>query len=169
MSTLAKMFFRGLAAILPLALTGYLVWAAVVAGETMLHGLVSWALPQIQYWPGMGFAMSIVLITMFGMLMYSFVVRTIYRRFTALLARIPIVKSIYRLIVDVVRLVGSEKKPFHQVVLVQTDNGTELVGLLTRDNFSDMPSFGAGKVAVYTPMSYQLGGFTLIVAKERVR
>jgi uncharacterized membrane protein len=32
-----------------------------------------------------------------------------------------------------------------------------------------MPGVGADKVAVYLPMSYQLGGFTVIVAKDRVR
>ena len=48
-----------LMSILPLALTGYLVWAAIVAGEEMLHRLVLLFLPEERYWTGMGFLLSI--------------------------------------------------------------------------------------------------------------
>lgn len=172
MRILGKMFFRGLAAILPLALTGYLVWAAVSAGEATLHNIILWfGVKEENYWPGMGFAASIVLVTLVGMLMYSFIVRTIYRRVTALLTRIPIVKSIYGMIVDVVQLFGAaDKRPFQQVVLVQMEiDGPELMGFLTRSNFDDLPDIGKGKVAVYLPMSYQLGGFTVIVPRAQTR
>jgi len=102
--------------------------------------------------------------------MYSFVVRQIYVRLTALLERIPIVKSVYGMIVDVARLVGSaEERPFRQVVLVQLLEGGEQLGFLTRDDFAELPEVGAGRVAVFVPMSYQLGGFTVIVPRERVR
>ena len=170
MRFLAKLFFRGLAALLPLALTGYLVWAAVVAGETLLHGLVAQFLPEERYRPGMGFALSILLVMVIGLLMYSFVVRQVYARLTALVERIPVVKSVYGMIVDVVRLFGSaEERPFRKVVLVTHAEGLEQIGFLTREGFSDMPGIGEGKVAVYLPMSYQLGGFTIVVPRERVR
>ncbi len=170
MRFLAKIFFRGLAAILPLALTGYLAYAAVVAGETLLRNLVLLVLPPERYWPGMGFLLSVALVLVAGLLMYSFVVRRIYRHLTALLERIPVVKSLYGMIVDIVRLFGSaEERPFRRVVLVAHQEGFEQIGFLTKEDFSDMPEVGAGKVAVYLPMSYQLGGFTIVVPKERVR
>ncbi len=173
MKILGKLFFRGLAAILPLALTGYLVWAAVFAGETLLRSAVEWLFRKLDlqwtYWPGMGFAMSIVLVLAVGLLMYSFVVRAIYQRFTALLTRIPIVKSVYGMIVDVVQLFGGENKPFHKVVLVRMDGGSELLGFLTRDDFRGLRGFADDRVAVYLPMSYQLGGFTVIMPRSAVR
>ena len=170
MKFLAKLFFRGLAAILPLALTGYFVWWAVSTGETLLHGIVVWFLPKGPYWPGMGFALSIVLVMVIGLLMYSFVVRAIYSRLTALLERIPGIKSIYGMIADVVRLFGSpEQRPFRKVVLVTLRAGIEQIGFLTRENFADVPGVTSERVAVYLPMSYQLGGFTIIVAREHVR
>jgi uncharacterized membrane protein len=102
--------------------------------------------------------------------MYSFVVRRVYGRLTALLERIPIVKSVYGMIVDVVRLFGSaDERPFQKVVLVRLPEGIEQIGFLTRDDFDDLPDIGVGKVAVYLPMSYQLGGFTVIVPKDSVR
>lgn len=170
MRFLAKIFLRGLAAILPLALTGYLAYAAVAAGETLLRNLVLLFLPPERYWPGMGFLLSVALVLVSGLLMYSFVVRKVYRHLVALLERIPVVKSIYGMIVDIVRLFASaEDRPFRQVVLVAHQEGFEQIGFLTKDDFADMPEVGADKVAVYLPMSYQLGGFTIVVPRQRVR
>jgi uncharacterized membrane protein len=170
MRFLAKIFLRGLVAILPLALTGYLAYAAVVAGETLLRRLLLLFLPPDSYWPGMGFVLSIGLVLVIGLLMYSFIVRQVYTRLTRLLERIPVVKSIYGMIVDIVRLFASaEDRPFRSVVLVTHQEGFEQIGFLTRDDFADMPGIGEGKVAVYLPMSYQLGGFTIVVPRERVK
>lgn len=172
MTILGKMFFRGLAAILPLALTGYLIWAAVSAGEATLHKVLLWCgFDDSHYIPGLGFAVSIVLVTLVGMLMYSFLISTVYRYLTRLLTRIPVVKSIYGMIVDVVQLFGAaDKRPFQQVVLVQMEiDGPEVMGFLTRSNFDDIPDIGKGKVAVYLPMSYQLGGFMVIVPRAQTR
>lgn len=185
MKLLAKLFLRGLAAILPLALTAALVWWAVVAGETMLHELLllifedAWVdggtdadMVDHEGWyvPGMGFALSILLVMATGVFMYSFAVRTLYGRLTRLLEHIPVVKSVYGMIVDVVRIFGSpDERPFRRVVLVQVENSFEQIGFLTREDFDDMPEIGNRKVAVYLPMSYQLGGFTIIVDAERVR
>lgn len=165
-----RTFLRGLAAILPLALTGYLVYQAAVAGETLLRSVVLLIVDESHYWPGMGFALSLALVFVIGLAMYSIVARTIYRRLTHLLERIPIVKSVYGMIVDVVRLfAASEERPFRRVVLVQLPGELEQIGFVTREDFHDHADFGDGRLAVYLPMSYQLGGFTVVVPRERVR
>ena len=165
-----RTFFRGLAAILPLALTGSLITWAVVSGETLLRSVIVIWLPEDQYWPGMGFVLSIALVFLTGLLLYSFVARRLYRAFTALLERIPVVKSIYGMFVDVARLVASgDERPFRRVVMVRMPEGMELIGFLTREGFDDHPDIGTDKLAVYLPMSYQLGGFTVIVSAENVR
>jgi uncharacterized membrane protein len=173
MKTLCRLFFRGLAAILPLALTGYLVYAAVVAGETLLHGALDWIFRELNleyvYWPGMGFAVSVLLVVAVGLLMYSFLVRTVYQRITSLLTRIPVIKSVYGMIVDVVDLFGGDERPLQRVVLVSVDGGAEVLGFMTRDDLSDLAGFDANRVAVYLPMSYQLGGFTVMVPRSSVR
>ncbi|MEQ1632982.1 MAG: DUF502 domain-containing protein [Planctomycetota bacterium] len=173
MHTLGKLFFRGLAAILPLALTGYLVYAAVAAGEKLLREFLVWLFAELKvewhYWPGMGFAVSIILVMGVGLLTYSFLLRTVYRAITSWLQRIPVIKSVYGMIVDVVQLFGAEQRPFHTVVLVQMPNGTEQLGFMTRENCDDLVGFDKGCVAVYLPMSYQIGGFTVIVQRAKVR
>lgn len=167
-----RTFFRGLAAILPLAATGALISWAVVSGETLLRAVIlDWlGLPPDQYWPGMGFVLSLALVFLTGLLMYSFLVRQIYRRFTALLERIPVVKFVYGMFVDVARLVANtDEKAFRRVVLVRLTDGVEQIGFVTREAFEDHPDIGEGKVAVYLPMSYQLGGFTMIMPVGAIR
>lgn len=169
MKFLAKLFFRGLAALLPLVLTGYTLYLAVVAGEQLLRRVVLLFVAETSYWPGMGFLLSIALLMVIGLLMYSWVVRRMYGLVTALLERIPVVKTVYGMIVDVVRLVSSgEDRPFRRVVMVRLDNGLEQVGFVTREDCGDLADLGKDKVAVYLPMSYQLGGFTVVVGKERI-
>lgn len=171
MKLFTRLFLRGLAAVLPLALTGYLVWLAISSVENLLREVLEALFPGVAYWPGMGFAASILVVLAAGMLMYTFIARTVYRWFTDLLARIPVVKSVYGMVLDVVQLFGGGgRKPFQKVVLVRLEPaGVELLGFMTRDDVSDLPGFGAGKVAVYLPMSYQIGGFTVLVPEDQVR
>jgi uncharacterized membrane protein len=44
------------------------------------------------------------------------------------------------------------------------------LGLVTRENFSDLPikSLMDGKVAVYLPFSYGVGGYTILVQKSQI-
>ena len=72
------------------------------------------------------------------------------------------------LLADVVRLFASaEEKPFRQVVLAEVQPGCDLVGFLTREDCRDLGA--ADRVAVYLPMSYQLGGFTVLVPRSKIR
>lgn len=67
---------------------------------------------------------------------------------------------------------GREGSEGSQVVIVTLGGtGMEVMGLLTRCDFSDMPSEVAGPdtVAVYLPLSYQIGGHTVLVPRSAVR
>ena len=66
-------------------------------------------------------------------------------------------------------MASGDEKPFRKVVLVKLPEGLEQIGFLTRDAFDEHPEIGADKVAVYLPMSYQLGGFTVLVPADQVR
>ena len=72
-----RTFVRGLAAVLPLALTGSLITWSVVNGEALLRSVIVLWLPEDQYWPGMGFVLSIALVFIIGLLLYSFIARRI--------------------------------------------------------------------------------------------
>jgi uncharacterized membrane protein len=57
------------------------------------------------------------------------------------------------------------------VVLVEWhQGGPTSIGLITRDNFDDLPQIqGQDLVSVFIPLSYGLGGVTMLFPKSRVR
>ena len=66
----------------------------------------------------------------------------------------------------------TDKKEFNQVVMVRpVKDGPEMLGFLTRSHWDDMPDGfgGEGKLGVYLPMSYQIGGFLIVVDESDVR
>ena len=52
-------------------------------------------------------------------------------------------------------------------------NNIELLGLVTRSDFSKAPTGIAqdhtNVISVYIPMSYQVGGFTVYLSKDNIR
>src|SRR5690606_14396222 len=64
---------------------------------------------------------------------------------------------------------STKKKDFSKVVIVKI-GGQEILGFITREAFDGLPQGigGPDKVAVYLPMSYQLGGYTIMVNREMV-
>jgi uncharacterized membrane protein len=86
-----------------------------------------------------------------------------------LLLEIPLVRSVYAAMRDLLGLFARHKEPALQVVAVEIA-GARLLGFVTRTEFADLPA-GIGKadeVAVYLPMSYQIGGYTVMVPKQAV-
>ena len=65
-----------------------------------------------------------------------------------------------------------DTKEFNQVVMVRpVPEGPEMLGFVTRTSWDGMPKgFGGdGKIGVYLPMSYQIGGFLVVVDEDSVR
>ncbi|MHC5066486.1 MAG: DUF502 domain-containing protein, partial [Planctomycetota bacterium] len=173
MRFLTRLFLRGLAAVLPVGLTIYIVYWLATTGESLLRSLLLLVLPEEYYITGMGFVLAVSSITLIGALNYSWVARSIIGLSTSILERVPLVRAVYGMIKDMMRFfVHSEKDAFDQVVMVQHESsGMRALGFITRSNFDDLPAGigGAEEVAVYVPMSYQLGGFMLVVPKSSVQ
>ncbi len=105
-----------------------------------------------------------------GVLMNLWLFRRLYRLMDRLLDRIPLVKTLYGGTRDLVGLFSnSDRQEPNQVVMV-TLGGMKAVGFVTREDFTDLPAGMAAMdtVAVYVPMSYQLGGFTFMLPRSAV-
>jgi uncharacterized membrane protein len=85
--------------------------------------------------------------------------------------RIPIVKSVYGAVRDFVRLLpaGGERSELRRVVLGRFGDAVA-IGFVTRDDGSELGLGPAteGTIAVYFPMSYQIGGYTLLLPRDHV-
>jgi uncharacterized membrane protein len=168
---MGKIFKRGLIAVAPLALTlALLLWLF-----NTLEGIFSVPIKAIigaqYYFSGLGILVALVFIFLIGTIINNWIAQKVSTAFEKLLRRIPFVKTLYNSIGEMMSYFQSkETQKEEQVVIVEID-GMKLIGLVTRESFTGLPK-GIGEegdIAVYLPMSYQIGGYTVILPKERVK
>lgn len=168
----ARTFFSGLAVVLPIAITlALLAWLFRTA-ESALGGFVRFLLPEGAYLGGMGLVAGLALIFVIGALMEAILFRRVVGWFEKLLDRIPLVKTIYGAVRDLMGLFSkSGGKKFSKVVLVEVPSlGAQVLGFVTVDDHRELPFKTADEtVAVYFPMSYQIGGYTLFLPRDRLK
>ncbi len=172
MSWISKTFFAGLMAFLPITLTAAVLYWLGNTAESLLGPTLKAVLPARIYHPGMGLAAGVILIFFTGILLQVWATRWLFERGEKALARVPLVKTLYAGIRDLLGYFSKPAgKPAENVVLVTPAGGAlRMVGLVTREDFADVP-FGAGAegmVAVYCPLSYQVGGVTLLVPRSSI-
>jgi len=169
---LTTTFLRGLGIVLPIALTIYLVVWVARAAETLLKPLALLFMPDAYYIPGSGVLLGIALVYLAGLLVQLFVIRWLVRLGQRMLERTPLVKSIYNALNDFVSYVSRRPSAdTSRVVSVRLENDMSVIGFITDPNPSQLVAEGdpADRVAVYLPMSYQVGGYTLLLPRDRLR
>lgn len=169
MTYLSRIFLAGLAAIVPLALTVALFTWLGVQSERLLGGAVGWLLPEALTFPGLGLVLGIGLVFGVGLLMQLWLVQRLFEFGEALLARIPLIKTIYGSIKDITQMFSrhDDEETGKPVIVRLPGRDEALIGLLTRDGLNEELG-GEDAVAVYLPMSYQIGGYTLLLPRDRV-
>jgi uncharacterized membrane protein len=130
-----------------------------------------WLMPDETYLAGMGIVVAVALVFGVGVLMHGVLFRKVFRMIEQAMLSVPLVRSIYGAMKDLLGLFGQHKDPALQVVsLTMPGTGWRVLGFVTRSDFADLPA-GVGtaqEVAVYLPMSYQVGGYTVIVPREAI-
>ena len=168
---ISTIFVQGLMAILPIALTIYVLYWLGTSAESLLGSALHTLLGEKFYVPGMGVLAGFIIILIVGLLMRNWVFQGLLHSSEHLVQRIPIVKSIYNSIRDLTGFFdASKKKEFNKVVMVDFPNLGKLMGLVTREDFSALPANIGDEetISVYLPMSYQIGGFTVMVPRSRL-
>ena len=173
MKKLGTLFLQGLIAILPIALTVYLVYWLAASAESVLGRAMRLVVGEDYYVRGSGVLAGFLITLGIGVLLRIWLFRKVFSLGETLLQRIPGIKSLYGSIRDMVGFFdASKQREFDKTVMVTLVEGNvRLMGLVTREDFGDLPD-GIGDeqtVAVYLPMSYQLGGFTVMVPRTKIR
>lgn len=172
-SRLQKIFISGLVSFLPIALSIYLASSAISIVENMLGQYIKRLLPEGRYIPGLGLLTTMLIIFLIGFLVNNFLTAAFINRLQEKLTEIPLIKIIYSPLRDLMNLFakGQEQQTLKKVVLVHFTQQHSVIGLVTRETFEDLgipQSATVGKIAVYIPMSYGLGGYTVLVNKNEV-
>lgn len=170
MNTIYKIFAKGLLTILPITLTVYLVMWLVRTLEDGFASPIKSVLPESSYVPGLGLVLSLSFIFFIGLLVNNLIARQVVAKLESSLKKIPLVKAIYSPLKDVMNLfAGEQQAGLKRTVLVTTAPGVRVLGLVTRDEFSDIgPAITSNEVAVFVPFSYAMGGYTIIVNKSQL-
>jgi uncharacterized membrane protein len=120
----------------------------------------------------MGVASGVALILLVGLLSHVIIFQRLFDWGEAVLNRLPLVKTIYTALKDFIAYIspGSQGQ-FSRVVLVRMPGSEQqLLGFVTREQLSDLPlPTGLDRpIAVYLPMSYMIGGYTLFLPRSSV-
>jgi uncharacterized membrane protein len=170
MKTIGRILLKGLLTILPIGLTLYFIYWLGVTAESLLSGTLKWMLPEGFYRPGMGLVAGFLVLFIVGLLVNAYVVRRLLGLGESLILRIPVVKTVYAALRDLTGLMrgGDGGRELERVVLVSVGPG-KVLGFVTQEN-ATIPGVGTDEslVAVYLPMSYQIGGYTLYLPRDRI-
>ncbi|RNE94530.1 DUF502 domain-containing protein [Marichromatium sp. AB32] len=166
---LRNWFLQGLALLAPLVITiAFLVWLGRSV-ELFMGDLVRVLMPAGWYLPGMGLVAGVALTVVAGLIANLFLVRWLLRLAERVLDRIPLVKSLFQGIKDVSRFFAKDGDEGLGRPVAVDIQGMLLVGFVMQERVV-LPGADDGddRVAVFLPMSYQLGGFTVYLERDRI-
>jgi uncharacterized membrane protein len=171
MKSAGKIFFTGLLTVLPVLATLYLVLWLVGAMERFFGAQLKWLMPDEYYRTGMGLLLAMLVIFGVGLLTHALLFRRVFGWAEKLLLEIPLVRSVYTALRDLFGLIanGQDANALQVVSVALPGTGMRALGFVSRSDFSDLPAgIGReGEVAVYLPMSYQIGGYTLFMPRAQ--
>lgn len=169
---LTKSFLKGAMVVLPLLITAWLLWSTLLwLNQIGLNGL-AWIGINSSPLPGLGLLLMIVSVFLVGLLFQFNPISWLYEHIENTLLRFPVVRTLYGAIKDFAEMFDRDKQQNQPVVLVSLPGGTQAIGFITSQQLPEVLQKNGDnndpRVAVYLPMSYMVGGYTLIVARSQL-
>lgn len=171
MKQLYQYFFRGLFTALPIGLTVYLIYAFWTWSDQFFE---AWIRPIVgeAYFSGMGLIIGLAAIVVLGYLISHRLILQLISMVEFPFANIPVVKSIYLSLKNFADYFNpaDEESAQQAVILKSPNHELEVVGLITQQDVASLKGFGNDdRVAVFLPMGYNVGGYTVFVPRSWVR
>jgi uncharacterized membrane protein len=162
-------FLRGLLFVVPTAVTLYVVIQLFLFIDGLLVRAVGPYLPIQEIGPGLGILVLILFITLLGIITSSVIAQQLQRLIGRALDKVPLLKTIYSAIKDLLSAFVGKEKRFEQPVLVRLGRELEIerIGFLTKPSLAEI-GLNAEKVAVYLPHAYAWSGNLVIVPRSLV-
>jgi len=168
---LRSALLRGLVVVLPIGFTLWLLWWLGSSTEAVLRNLILLVIPAEHYLPGMGLVVALIVLLAAGSLFNALLVQSALASWERMIEHIPVVKTIYGASRDFMKLLpaGGKRRDLSRVVLARFGDA-QLMGFVTRDDASELGIVPPDQdlLAVYFPMSYQIGGYTVLLPRSRI-
>ena len=164
---LVAYFFQGLLLIAPSFVTLWAIYAFFNFFDTHINDLFE-RIFHLRA-PGFGLVTVVLLITLIGVLGSLVIVQPIMRIIDLILEKTPLVKDIYNALKDFFSAFISNKKKFNKPATFELGKGSGVfkIGFITQSDLSELHI--KDKVAVYTPLSYNLSGIMYLVNSDQVQ
>ncbi|XMB85262.1 DUF502 domain-containing protein [Mycoplasmatota bacterium WC44] len=165
MSKIKNSFLTGIGALLPIGITVYIVTKLFITVDDFLQGWIE-SLFGFRI-PGLGFVVVVITIVVIGAFTNTYLAKKISNVVNAILNRIPIVKSIYSPLKEVVSLSNPSETNFKKVVLVEFPcKGIQSIGFITNQ---ELKINNEDKISVFIPTTPNpTNGFLIYVSIEAV-
>jgi uncharacterized membrane protein len=168
LTRLRNWFLTGVLVTAPVALSLYIVWAAIVWVDRLVGGVLGHHII-----PGVGFVFAVAGLTIIGFMTRNFLGQYIIDATNAVLTRVPVVKTIYTAIKQMFEMViGNQAKAFREVVLIEFPReGVWTVAFITGDAIESVhDELGDGMVCVFVPaVPLPTSGFMLYVPRSKLK
>lgn len=170
---LKRVFMSGLRAFLPLALTIAVVFWILNSLENIFEHLLLFLMPKSYYVWGMGILAGVLIIFLLGIVVNFWLGQKIPGIIDRLIERIPLIKTIYNAFRDVSDYFDSNKSQAgSQVVMADLPHLGKIVGIVMRNEVKSpllVPHLQDNDCCiVYFPMSYQIGGYSIIMSRKNL-
>ena len=168
--SITTILLTGFITILPIVLTMYLLYWMAITSEEVMGSALRWVLPTVIYFPGLGTIAGLILTFLVGLLMKAVLVRQVFSIGESIVFKLPVIKTVYRAIRDFFDFFSPKKDSFGRVVIVKIGN-MEAIGFVTQGERDKLPEAFRDRDCelVYLPMSYMIGGYTLLVKRDDIR
>lgn len=156
MKRILSYFLQGLLYTLPVFATVYVIIEAIIFVDGIIPVKV----------PGLGLLIILSSLTLIGFIGTRFITPNIIS-VDKYLDKVPLIKTVYTSVKDLLSAFVGKKKRFTEPVLVKMEGNVERFGFVTQHDLTDL-GISADKVAVYIPFSYALTGNLIVVPKTNV-
>jgi uncharacterized membrane protein len=149
-------------------LKGLLITLPIYATYKILRSLVE-SIDEVLLLetPGLGFIIVVGTITFMGLIGSTLITRPVVTLMDDIFSSIPVVKTIYTSVKDLIEAFVGEKKKFSKPVIVELAPGIFKPGFVTQEDLSQLNL--PGIVAVYMPHSYAFSGNLFFVDNSKLR
>lgn len=162
---------KGFAVLFPAGVIIFFIYWLIISIEVVLKSIFLLLLPNRYYVPGMGILAGFIICYGVGLALNSRQAQKVFNQWEKGIKKIPLIKTMYGALQDILNLFSSEKtKKYDRVVMVTLkESRLTLVGFVTRGDSNILKSQDqVDRVAVYFPMSYQIGGYFVMVPTDLI-
>ncbi|WP_166839219.1 DUF502 domain-containing protein [Rheinheimera pleomorphica] len=174
MKVLVRSLLTGLAIVLPLIITIELLRWFLQLVEGSLAPLLQLVLPVSWYIPGMAILGFVLLCILIGFSSRWSGIHRLWQLPGKILMQLPGSKQIYGMLQDIIDLMAGKNFADGSVVMVKLPpSDIELIGIITKQGGQAGDRMSAlmqdDQIAVFIPMAYNVGGYTVIVPRSCTR